>query len=241
MCDGNKKRIRLGRIDWSDTVREMVYEIEGDEQLRRDISNILNSTYIANISPDVIEDDRNQYRTAWVWFRSSEYHGKKKFLPYYFEGLGIETLYTLCEKNDGFNVIRRPDQLQSAYIKILEELARDIFGDLICYKQIPECRVIINLQTPNEGLAETWRTTNVSRNVLGLKVVRSISQISIRKQLLSRHEFPYAVATYMHELLHQFGGDASRQFHIAILAMDRRMIEKAKELEEYNVKWMQVA
>lgn len=42
------------------------------------------------------------------------------------------------------------------------------------------------------------------------------------------------------ELLHQFGGDASRQFHIAVLAMDRRIIEKAKELEEYNVKWMQV-
>ncbi len=44
----------------------------------------------------------------------------------------------------------------------------------------------------------------------------------------------------MHELLHQFGGDASRQFHIAVLAMDRGIIEKAKELEEYNVKWMEV-
>lgn len=110
----------------------------------------------------------------------------------------------------------------------------------ICYKQIPECRVIINPQAPNEGLADTWRTTNVRRNVLGLKVVRFISQISIRRRLLSRNEFLYAVVTYMHELLHQFGGDASRQFHIAVLAMDRRMIEKAKELEEYHVKWMQL-
>lgn len=78
------------------------------------------------------------------------------------------------------------------------------------------------------------------RNVLGLKVLRFISQISIRRRLLSRNEFPYAVVTYMHELLHQFGGDASRQFHIAVLAMDRRMIEKANKLEEYHVKWMQL-
>lgn len=35
-------------------------------------------------------------------------------------------------------------------------------------------------------------------------------------------------------------GDASMQFRIAVLAMDRRMIEKAKELEEYHVKWMQL-
>lgn len=239
-CWNQRGADRRGRIDWSDTIREMVYEIEGDEQLRKDVGNILNGTYIADISPDVIQNDRNQYRTAWAWFRSSEYHGKKKILPYYFEGLGIETLYTLCEKNDGFNVIRQPDQLQSAYIEILEELARDVFGDLICYKKIPKCRVIVNPQAPNEGLAETWRTTTVGRNVLGLKVVRTISQISIRRQLLSRNEFPYAMVTYMHELLHQFGGDASRQFHIAVLAMDRRIIEKAKELEEYNVKWLQV-
>ena len=88
------------------------------------------------------------------------------------EQRGIDTLYSFCGKNDGFNVIRQPDQLQSAYIEILEQLARDIFGDLICYKQIPECRVIINPQAPNEGLADTWRTTNVRRNILGLKVVR---------------------------------------------------------------------
>lgn len=43
----------------------------------------------------------------------------------------------------------------------------------------------------------------------------------------------------MHELLHQFGGDASRQFRAAILAMDYRILEEAEKLEDYEREWME--
>lgn len=54
-----------------------------------------------------------------------------------------------------------------------------------------------------------------------------------------RNAFPKAMVVYMHELLHQFGGDASRQFRAAILAMDHRILEEAEKLEDYEREWME--
>lgn len=45
------------------------------------------------------------------------------------------------------------------------------------------------------------------------------------------------VAVYIHELLHQFGGDSSGQFRAAILAMDYRILEKAEKIEDYEREW----
>lgn len=225
-----------GGANWNGVIREMINMIKKDGELKREVSDALKDRYLA----DVIREDRNRYRLAIAWFRSSEFHDQKKLLPHYFGKLGIETLYSLCEKNDGFNVIGEPDRLQGAYIKILEEIARDIFGDLICYAHIPKCRVIVNSHAPNTGLANTWKAEQTCRNAMGLKVVSDVSAINLQKQLLSPAEFPQAMVVYMHELLHQFGGDASRQFHTAILAMDYRIIQKAVELEAYDTRWRRV-
>ena len=138
-------------------------------------------------------------------------------------------------------MIHEPDESQQNKIQILEKAALDVFGDMLCYEKLPGCKVIVNKETPNEGFARAFNADRSIKNKLGLKMVDDIEEISLRKELFCREAFPEAIVVYMHELLHQFGGDSSRQFRIAILAMDFRILEEAEKLEEYERKWVEVS
>lgn len=223
--------------DWRKLMERMVWWIAEDSEAAREIRDYLREDYIADEPPYAMKADRNRYRTAGAWFRGSEFYGRYQILPHYFSRLGLESLYTLCEKNDGFHVIREPDSRQKQWIHILEKMALDVFGDLLCYEKLPKCRVIVNRETPNEGFAMTSDSTAPASNRLGLKVVSEISDINLREELFADGQFPKAMAVYMHELLHQFGSDTSGQFRAAILALDYRIMQKGTELEEYERMW----
>lgn len=223
--------------DWGRLIRMMVSKISVDHELCQKVSEYLRERYIADNDSHVKKKAGNKYRTAMSWFRASEYFGYFKILPSYFSDLGIETVYSLCEKHDGFHVIYEPDELQQERIQILEKLAGDLFSDIICYEALPKCRVIVNERTPDEGFAMTERITGVVRNGMGLKVVNYITEINLRKKLFDKDAFPEAMTVYMHELLHQFGGDASRQFRAVIQAMNYRIMQSYVRLEEYECMW----
>lgn len=236
-----KKRNKTGSgPDWSRLIRKMIGKICSDDSLRQSMHEYLKDSYIADTDPYVIKQDKNKYRTAQSWFYASKFYGTNKLLPYYFADLGIHTLYGLCERYEGFHIIHKPDKLQQRRIKILEKMAQNIFSDILCYETLPECKVIVNKGTPNEGFAKTINANILIRNRIGLKVVNDIKEINLRKQLLDKSAFSKAMVVYMHELLHQFGGDASRQFRAAILAMNYRIMEKSTMLEEYEKEWKNV-
>lgn len=223
--------------DWSRVIRKMVMNLHVDRLIKERKYAALMGNYIADMDSYTIKNDKNKYKTARAWFRSSNFYGTCKLLPHYFSYLGMDTLYDLCEKNDGFHVIYEPNEFQKNKIRILEKVAVNIFGDMICYEKLPECRVIVNKETPNEGFARSFRTDKTTKSSLGLKVVDDIKEINLRKELFCENAFPEAMAVYMHELLHQFGGDASGQFRAAILAMDYRILEKAEKIEDYEREW----
>lgn len=226
--------------DWRRLIQRMVRMISDDRRIFQKVYGQLKDRYIADIDACAVKRDKNKYRTAMEWFHMSEFHGRLKLLPCYFSALGIETIYSLCEKHDGFHVIYEPDALQQERIRILEMLAGNIFPDLLCYETLPKCRVIANERTPNEGFAMTERLAGAARNGMGLKVVSHITEINLRKRLFEKDAFPEAMTVYMHELLHQFGGDASRQFRAAIQAMNYRIMQNYAKLEEYECMWRKV-
>lgn len=137
-------------------------------------------------------------------------------------------------------MIHEPDKQEQSRIRILERMALDIFSDLVVYDQLPECRVIVNRGTPNNGFAKTKDSSVPARNGAGLKAVSEIRKISLRKELFCCDAFPEAMVVYMHELLHQFGGDASRQFRTAILSMNYRIMENMRKLETYEGEWVKL-
>ncbi|MDE7185883.1 MAG: hypothetical protein K2O40_15775 [Lachnospiraceae bacterium] len=226
--------------DWGRLIRRTVYELCDDPVSGQCIREYLTGKYIADMDFYTIRQNRNKYGTAVTWFRTSKFHGTYKLLPFYFSEFGIDTIYSLCEKHDGFHIIHVPNELERNRIGILERMARDIFPDMLVYEKLPECRVIVNRGTPNTGLARTEDGVVPARNGIGLKAVSEIREISLRKELFCCDAFPEAMVVYMHELLHQFGGDASRQFRTAILAMDYRIIKEARRLETYEREWAEL-
>lgn len=223
--------------NWTGLIKKMVCMIAEEDRILQEIREFLKEDYIADVYPFEIGYDRNKYKTALAWFRASCFHGTRKLLPCYFSRLGIESLYTLCERHDGFHVIQTPNPQQQKQIRILEHMASELFADLLCYEELPACRVIVNKGTPHEGFATTFSSAEPIRNALGLKVVSIIREINLREELFRKDSFPQAMAVYMHELLHQFGADASMQFRIAILAMNYRIMECSEKLESYEKKW----
>lgn len=234
---GRVKRDTSGP-DWSRLIRKMIWKICGDDVIAKKVKMDLEGKYLTDIPYYIIKHDQNKYRTAVEWFRTSAFHEKYKILPYYFSDLNILSIYDLCESCGGFHIINEPDELQQRRIQILEKMAWDIFSDLFVYDKLPKCRVIVNKGTPHEGFATTYRADVPIRSKVGLKVVSNIKEINLRKELFYQDAFPEAMVVYMHEILHQFGGDASRQFRIAILAMDYRIMTDSGKLEIYEKRWL---
>ncbi|MDE7310011.1 MAG: hypothetical protein K2N87_00010 [Eubacterium sp.] len=230
---GNKKY----GLDWKRVIMSLIFRIKEEKALLQDICETLQGNFIADMSPYEVRLDRNRYHTAIAWFRRSGFYGNCTILPHYFSDLGMKTLYSLCEEHEGFHVTHKPDTQQKRRIQVLEQMAANIFGDLLCYEKLPECRVIINEETPHAGFASATKTDGSAKNVLGMKVVYHISEVNLREKLFRTNAFPQAMTVYMHELLHQYGADASRQFRTAILAMDYRIMEKGRELEAYEKEW----
>ena len=52
--------------------------------------------------------------------------------------------------------------------------------------------------------------------------------------------FSEALVVYLHELLHQFGGDSSRQFKEALVQMNQIMIDNLVEINMFAKEWRAV-
>lgn len=179
----------------------------------------------------------NRRAMALKWMRVSDFRGRRLVLPCFWK-VGIADLDELCRTLGGYDQTRDPEPIEAARIEILEEAAVDIFGALLCYDSgLPPVEVQTSEQAPHDGTAYIRPAETHPQNKCGIAVKYEIRKIAIRQDLLGRGIFPEALTTYLHELLHQFGGDSSEPFRRAIRMMSGRMYIAAGELEKYEKQW----
>ncbi len=181
---------------------------------------------------------KHKKKMAYEWFRHSEY-SKRRRVYQEFRRLGISDIYTLCLDNGGFEEETLPDESQLERIRILETIAEEYFGSIICYDRLPECRLIQNVRSPLAGKAECRKTELKRYNHIGLRVVSDIHTVYILEKYLEEESLCAVLPVYMHELLHQYGGDSSVQFRKALLRMNEIIIAYRKEILEFDKKWKQ--
>ena len=187
----------------------------------------------------LISKDRK--RIALAWYRRSEYYKNRKVVSSMFQKLGIIDLEELCERNKGFRVCAKPEKQERYYIKVLEEATKDILFDILSYDSMPKCEVVLNPETPIEGCAVTKKIKGKRQQQSGFKAAREISKVYLQKYLFHEENFGEAFSVYAHELLHQYGGEASLQFHKALLEMNKRIIENSEKLDKYELRWRGIA
>ena len=119
----------------------------------------------------------------------------------------------------------------------MELLASKYFGKLICYDELPDCRILLNAKSPLAGKAECHKETGKYYNSFGLKVESRIRTVYVLKNYIDGDSLGAVLPIYIHELLHQYGGDSSVQFRRALIRMNEIIAEKRKEILSFESKW----
>lgn len=223
------------RCRWNSQIRKLIYLINDDKKVLNRFYEKYKDTLIAEIDP-WHPSNKNQRKTAFSWYQQSPFRSMRR-VSHYFTDLGIKDLYTLCEENGGLERTAPPDEQQSKRIKLLEEVAQKFFSRIYCYDKLPTCNVLVNKSTSALGEAYTHKTDRNIRNSLGVKVASDISEIYLAKETLDNSSFYSTLPIYIHELLHQFGGDSSTAFHSMLFEMNRIILENRRELSEYAKQW----
>ena len=220
---------------WNYQIRTLIELINADNKVRDRFYKKYKDTLIAEIAP-MHHSDKNKRKTAFSWYQQSPYRNMRR-VSHYFTSLGFKDLYTLCEENGGLEHTAPPNDQQSRRIKLLEEVAQKFFSQIYCYEKLPICNVLVNKSTVALGEAYAHKTNKSVKNSLGMKVSNDISEIYLAKEVLDSGSFYNALPVYIHELLHQFGGDSSATFHSMLFEMNRIILENRKEIGEYAKQW----
>ena len=220
---------------WHYQIHRLIEIISNNKDVCNKFYDKYKDILIAEIAPRH-PSDKNQRKTALFWFQCSSYSSMRR-VSHYFTDLGIKDLYTLCEENGGLEVTATPNDLQARRIRLLEEVADRFFSKAYCYTKLPPCNILINESTAALGEARTHRIRSNTRNSFGVKVASELSEIYLAKETLDSGSFYSALPVYIHELLHQFGGDSSEVFHSMLFEMNRIILENRKELSKYADRW----
>ena len=197
--------------------------------------------FIEKYAESLVADDfflpSEEKRLIKSWFQSTDFAMSRRKVLACFAWIGIKPLKKLCAENDGFILELEPDFKEQKCIDVLRRCGEELFADLYCYNHLPGCRIIKDYAGNAQGIANTVKAQNAEKNKLGMKVKREIRNICLRKSLFKKKGFADAFTTYIHELLHQYGGDASVDFRKVLLIMNTRLIEAGDITDRYRKEW----
>ena len=218
-------------------IRELIQNIERDIKCKKRFRTLYLDSLVADFDKGIKKDRRH---IAAGWFRNWNIENKRRVVMHEFTNLGILDIAELCQKEDGFSVLRKPRENELRYIRILEETANICFGRLISYDSLPVCKIILNETAISQGLANCVRNDRVEYGLNHMRIKRNIRTICIKASLLKPDMFAEACSTYMHELLHQYGGERDRSFHIALEELAIETARSFEKLERIENEWQTI-
>lgn len=231
------QKTKQGRtMDMGEIVRLLIKRIAGNPLCKQQFMEKYGSKLLTNNRNDFCKG-RSEQAIALAWYRSSEYSRNTGFVIGEFSKLGIKSLDALCRENNGYITCIAADEREQLYINLLNKVARDIFGTLICYEHLPPCKVIMNDSSPVLGQAFVTNMDEDERNCYGMKPKSNPQFIAIQRSVLCTGKFSRAIAVYMHELLHQYGDDVSMSFRKALLYMNHMILNNLDNLAVYQKEW----
>jgi hypothetical protein len=176
----------------------------------------------------------NRRSQALSWKHRSEI--KYKLVQRHFKLLGYPLLEDECEKDGGYTVVKTANEEQLKYIRVLEECASAVYGDFFGFEKLPECKIIQNENAAWMGLANCFRRKE-KRNNHGHALKYTMDHIAIKQNMLQKGLFSLAFATYMHELCHVFGGDASSNYSRALSDILTIQLLKINDIAKFSSLW----
>lgn len=160
-----------------------------------------------------------------------------------FQNLGIESIYDLCLKNNGFILEEKPNEKEIQYIQVLEKGAKELFSDIISLDDFPECRILLNEEAPCVGFTKVVKYHNDKRNTYGLKVMRYAKYVCIKRNLildskdLESESFDNTFIKFVDILLHTYGSSRSNKMNLMLTALGEFIIKYRAVLDSAREIW----
>ena len=225
-------------FDWTTVITRLVENICKNKAVRDQFMKEYSEKLIIRDTRRLTYD-KDKRIMAYEWFSHSSLHEKYHLVHPAFRPLGIQTICELCQKMDGFTAERSPDLKEKKYIEILRMTAEKVLKDLVCQDIWPDCKILVNKKAPVEGYTKITKYKG-KKNIYGMRAAASARYVYLQAYLFADGVFKKAFVVYAHELLHQFGGDNTLQFHRALVIMNRKILENRAVLKEAEERWEHV-
>jgi hypothetical protein len=183
--------------------------------------------------------DRNRRSQARSWLGGQS--RKYTLVQRAFRQLGYASLEECCEQHDGFVVDDRPDALEDQGFELLERCVSELYGTFFGeMSELPQRRIICNACAAYHGMAIVIKRRRPAVNNRGLVIRYDIGELHLKKYIFSRSTFYDALATYIHEMCHIFGGDASQAFSGALTDAMEILLSNAQVVEQFRQQWCRI-
>ena len=182
--------------------------------------------------------ERNRRSQARTWLSNQEKH--YKLVQSTFCRLGYPTLEDVCEAHGGFVVDDSPTANENRCFEVLEGLIGTLYDGFFIQETVPARKVIRNIRAVYHGMATLHKVRKGKTNNRGLLIRYEVGEIYLKESVFTVGGFFDAVATYVHESCHAFGGDTSESFGSALTYAMELLLTKHELVEDHKRQWCEV-
>lgn len=157
---------------------------------------------------------RNRRTQALAWLRV---HGPKSTLVQQaFAVLGYPTLESACEAAGGFARAATINDVRAKRIRLLQLFARQTLAPLVEGVHSPDVKLLDLQGTGFLGIATTTPLPELRYSLTGRRIRSTVHEVCLAATLLDAATPDQALATFVHECCHAFGGDGAFGFSAAL-------------------------
>ena len=183
-------------------------------------------------------EEKNRRGEARSWLSQQEEH--YVLVKDTFQLLGYPVLEDVCEQHGGFVIDDRVNEFQKQCFIVLENLCKKIFIGFFALNPMPERRIITNLRAVYHGMAVVYKKKNPIPNIEGIVIRYDVGIIYLKKDIFSTEGYYNALSTYIHEMCHMFGGDASASFSSALTHTIEILMENPEAVMKGKQEWEKI-
>ena len=229
-------RKRIDIYSWSRTIDILIRNVACSPVVKDIFVSKYNNILCQKKIYSIGEKNRRWQAHTWLDQQDNKYIlAKSTFII-----LGYPTIEEECEKYGGFVTDDNADDFQKRCFKVLEDVCKKVFSGFFAFDTIPERKIISNSRAAYHGMAVTYKKKKPMLNSKGIRIKYDIGKLYLKSEIFTAGGYYDGLATYIHEMCHSFGGDASASFSQALTFATELLMENQEEVVNGKCKWDQM-
>ena len=221
---------------WTPVLRRLLYNIlYSSEYCKKFKDKYPNLLYLY---PTLSKIQMNWRQEARSWYK--KVHDKYILVGEPFSLLGYSSLEDECRRNGG--LVKDDDihtEIEKNCFSILEDTCKKLFADFFIADPWPSHKIITNPKATYHGMATVCKNKRKQFNKMHLCIKNKIDCVYLKRSIIEADKFYDGLSTYVHEMSHMFGGDASENFSLGLTLAMEILLQNTAIVESAHQKWRQ--